>query len=512
MHRMKINQNISAVIVNDQLLRNEYSVSGSVKRLSSGMKFNDAKDNPSGMAISFKMQAQINALNRASANATDGTSMVETIDGAMGELTEVIQRIRELCVQGANDTNTAEDLKAIQKEIDKLKDEINRVSSDTEYNGRKLLDGSLDRRTYVSDSATGESMFEDITNVIVSDEVQANKYNVAIQDPPEYAVVGPVTGGTPAGPGGTVSAAQAGVVYINGAKAEIKEGMTEQEVYQTLRDAGDEGWVTVVPTNGTKHTPPTTDTLKTQGYEEDPAGFTSLSGQMVYVSQKYGSDEKVAIECANLQLSALLGLPSTITVTGKDAEVSIDQADLTSTDYNYTGQVVAKTTGDKVVITDKSGFEISFQVRASMDVLATPEIVIDTTDIGTLQLQVGANQDQELAIRVPVLNTESMYLDDLDVTKIDGADRGIAEADVALSIVSAARSSMGAYENRLDYIKGGLDATEEDMTNAISRLADVDMAQEMTEYTNANILTQASISVLAQANDLPQQVLSLLQG
>ena len=144
---MKINQNISAVIVNDQLLRNENSVAASVKRLSSGLKFNDAKDNPSGIAISFKMQAQINALNRASLNATDGTSMVETIDGAMGEMTEVLQRIRELCVQAANDTNMEEDREAIQQEIDALKKEVNRISSDTEFNGKTLLDGSLDRRT-----------------------------------------------------------------------------------------------------------------------------------------------------------------------------------------------------------------------------------------------------------------------------------------------------------------------------------------------------------------------------
>ena len=117
-----------------------------------------------------------------------------------------------------------------------------------------------------------------------------------------------------------------------------------------------------------------------------------------------------------------------------------------------------------------------------------------------------------MAVRVPVLNTRSLYIDELDVTKINGADRGITEMDVAISIVSAARAKMGAYENRLDYATKSLDETEEDMTNAISRLGDVDMAEEMTTYTNASVLTQASISVLAQANDLPQQVLSLLQG
>ena len=129
-----------------------------------------------------------------------------------------------------------------------------------------------------------------------------------------------------------------------------------------------------------------------------------------------------------------------------------------------------------------------------------------------MQLQIGANEGQELAVRVPVLNTRSLYMDDLDVRKVDGSDRGMDTMDKAIGIVTAARSLMGAYENRLDYAVKSLDETGEDMTTAISRLGDVDMAEEMTTYTNASVLTQASISVLAQANDLPQQVLSLLQG
>ena len=223
------------------------------------------------------------------------------------------------------------------------------------------------------------------------------------------------------------------------------------------------------------------------------------------MAQEYGP-EKVTITWSNNDVRDFLGLNDTVTQdVGKDAEVDFTNI----TNNNYSGQVVMKSEGDRVVITDKSGFEISFEVRADTD---PGVITLETTDLGTLQLQIGANEDQELAVRVPVLNTKSLYIDDLDVTKVKGADRGITQSDVAISIVSAARSKMGAYENRLDYAISSLDASEENMTNAISRLSDVDMAQEMTEYTNKNVLTQASISVLAQANDLPQQVLSLLQG
>lgn len=665
---MKINQNISAVIVNDQLLRNENSLSASVKKLSSGFKFNDPKDNPSGMAISFKMQAQIHALNRASLNATDGVSMVETIDGAMGEMTEILQRIRELCVQAANDTNTMEDREAIQQEIDALKEEVNRISTATEFNGKKVLDGSLDRRTYVTSEeaqaggGTKEvSMFDRITNVIISDEVQAGDYPVTIEKAAEHAVItsAPAAGVTMPT---VIEESQEGIISINGSKIEIQAGMTADEVYQAIRDGGELGWVNVFATDGTQK-PLNKDNLDTQGYEKLPGGYL-FGSTLAFVSQNYGSDESVTITCDNKELAKILGIdqlenqtgiefeytekieynwqtfgaegdpknpanppqPAQATtggyvgtetkfsaagegtlyingiavaikegMTADQAYVAIEKAlnqsgvsvsidgkapgqafsfadsmifttdieglraeinikydndeigellglnaltptpnpvrEVVSIEYKavkkgedaqvsiknaageireeYTGQAVIKADGNQVVITDKSGFEMSFEVRG--DIVKT-DITIEATDIGTLQLQIGANEGQELAVRVPILNTQSLYMDDLDVRKVDGADRGMNTMDGAIAIVSAARSLMGAYENRLDYIQSNLDESEENMTKAVSRLGDVDMAEEMTEYTNSNVLTQASISVLAQANDLPQQVLSLLQG
>ncbi len=665
---MKINQNISAVIVNDQLLRNENSLSASVKKLSSGFKFNDPKDNPSGMAISFKMQAQIHALNRASLNATDGVSMVETIDGAMGEMTEILQRIRELCVQAGNDTNTMEDREAIQQEIDALKEEVNRISTATEFNGKKVLDGSLDRRTYVTSEealpggGTKEvSMYDKITNVIISDEVQAGDYPVTIDKAAEHAtMIAPAPPATAIPATGKIEESMEGTISINGSKVEIKAGMTADEVYEAIRDAGEMGWVNVFATDGTQTLPLNVDNLDTQGYNKMPGGY-QFGVQLGFVSQNYGSDESVTITCDNDQLAALLGidgLPNatrtetieynwqtfgiegdpnnaanppqpargttagytgtetkftkegegtlyingiavaikegmtadqayqaiakaldksgvTVAIDGKgptdpfsfsdhlvfttdqkgiraeinikydndqigtflglngltglaqtppptrevlsvehkavqkgeDARVSIK--DGTAIREEYTGQAVIRADGNQVVITDKSGFEMSFEVRGDIE---KTEIKIEATDIGTLQLQIGANEGQELAVRVPILNTQSLYMDDLDVRKVGGPDRGMNTMDGAIAIVSAARSLMGAYENRLDYIQSNLDESEENMTKAVSRLGDVDMAEEMTEYTNANVLTQASISVLAQANDLPQQVLSLLQG
>ena len=145
---MKINHNISAVITNHRLLNTENSLAASMEKLSSGLRINHAKDDAAGMAISTKMKAQIKGLDQASRNASDGNSILQTADGALNEVTSMIQRMRELAVQAANGTNTDDDKEAIQQEIDSLKEEINRVSTDTEFNTKTLFDGSLDTRVY----------------------------------------------------------------------------------------------------------------------------------------------------------------------------------------------------------------------------------------------------------------------------------------------------------------------------------------------------------------------------
>lgn len=146
---MRINYNVSAAIANKHLLGIEDNLSASMERLSSGLKINHSKDNPAGMAISNKMKAQIDGLNRASQNASDGISVIQIADGALSETTSILQRMRELSVQAASDaTMTPADKEAIQKEITSLKDEIDRISTDTEYNSKTLLDGSLDTRVY----------------------------------------------------------------------------------------------------------------------------------------------------------------------------------------------------------------------------------------------------------------------------------------------------------------------------------------------------------------------------
>ena len=171
-------------------------------------------------------------------------------------------------------------------------------------------------------------------------------------------------------------------------------------------------------------------------------------------------------------------------------------------------KAAGRCSGNKVIITDHAGFEMSFLID---EVFTTGAIDLEVTDIGTMTIHIGANENQNMIISVPEVSSESLYIDDIDVTKMGGASEAISRLDAAINAVSGARSKLGAYENRLDYSVASLDAFEENMTEAQSRLTDTDMAQEMTTYTQQNVLNQAAISVLSQANDIPQQVLQLLQ-
>lgn len=557
---MRINQNISAVLANDQLLRNENSVAESVRKLSSGMKFNSAKDNPSGVAISYKMQAQINALTRASANTTDGISIVQTIDGAMGETTEIIQRINELCVQAANGLNSESDLEAIQMEIGSLKEEINRIAADTEFNGKTLLDGSLDRRTYVTSAVIDggavtnqiESIYDEVDNVVVSDEVQAGDYTVHVKDTQKRAYYATTQTSNDDASQTEITEAQEGVIEINGVSVAITEGMTASDVYAAIRDIAEQAKVDVFAYDGKDFVaagvdpnvaPPeiTKDTYDTQGFKKEEDGYVNLGDKLVFLSEDSGSNAELKITCTNESLANLLGLNYKAPVKDEEGKDTYEPTTYSGTDADvelvkgdgslFTEQATVKASGNRITITDRNGFEMNFEIQTALEdrivehvdengkpivggdgnPLKYAEVDIKVTDMGTLQLQVGANEDQEIDVRVPKITTKTLYIDDLDVTKEDGGTEGIRQIDKALTIVSAARAKMGAYQNRLEYTQSSLNATIEDMTTAISRLSDVDMAEEMTTYTNANVLDQASISVLTQANDLPQQVLSLLQ-
>ena len=457
---MKINNNISALVTNRQLLRNEDYLADSMEKLASGLKINHASDNPSGMAISGKMKAQINGLDRASQNASDGVSVLQTADGALNEVTSMIQRMRELAVQAANGIVEQQDKEAIQNEITSLKEEVDRIATSTEFNTKTLLDGSLNTRVYA----------DNISRQQASKTVSAGQYDLTISTAAKQATLSSsltITDTT------TITAAQAGKVEINGYAVELKEGMKGQEIYQALRDAAEIGEATI----------------------------SDYGSALTFTSTAYGADAELTVSFSNDSLATLFGMPSTSSAAGSDAVIALD------TTSDFSTQATYAVDGNKVTITDKGGFEISFLANADY----TGSISMNVTDVGPMNLQIGANEGQSMTVQIPAMDTKHMYIDDVDVTTVNGALKALDKLSDALDYINAARADIGAYQNRLESSVASLDETGENMTSALSRIEDVDMAHEMTEYTKYNVLSQSATSALSQANELPQLALQLLQ-
>lgn len=476
---MKVNQNIAAVISNTQLLRTEDKLTAAIERLSSGLRINNAKDDPAGLAISNKMKQQIAGIEQASRNTQDGTSALNTADGALNEVVSIIQRMHELAVQAANDTNTVEDREASQQEIVALRKEIDRISKDTEFNTKTLLDGTLDARVYA----------KDVDRVYVSDYVPTGTYKVNVTSMADEATF-TTTNDLVTEIKNKLDQDKSVVLNVNGFKHEIvyRAGLTDEDIKESIRYAAEKGEV---------------DTE------------IAADGKVTFTSQKLGSEAELNISYA-VKEKDKDDIETSITTTPiglKDAVVTLRKKPA-ATDSNFESSATATTIGNRVTITDKGGFSMDFSIDSDLvdptDNTKISSITFEVTDIGTMNIQSGANEAQQISVRIPEISSESLYLDKIDLTTINGATLAMDTLDAALARVSEVRSRIGAYSNRMEHANASLGQTDEDLTAAFSRIKDIDMATEMVEYANQQVLQQAATSVLSQANDIPQQVLQLL--
>lgn len=382
---MRINYNVSAMLSNNALANNDNLLAQSLERLSSGLKINHAKDNPAGLAMAKRMNAQIEGLSKANDNANDGISVIETADGAMTEISEMLQRMNELAIKAANGPMSDSDRETVQDEVSQLKEEVTRISETLEFNGQKLLNGEFELKGYVYGDL-------DVKVSEYSKEVPAKKYTINEISIEKEMINGEETGN-----------------YI-----------------VTKLDIGN----------------------------EFPAGATA----------QVSKDNLLTIKGTN-------GFEMTLDLAKIDLEKSLEnQTDVT-----------------------------------------IQNLTVDITGIGAMRLQVGANEGQVLAVEIPAISLRNMGIENLDVSTKEGALKGIEDIDKAVKYVSDVRGRLGAYQNRLESTVNSLDVTSENMTAAYSRIMDIDMAEEMTNYSTYQVLTQAGTSMLAQANQRPSQVLQLLQ-
>lgn len=385
---MIINYNVSSMIANNALARNDSALSKSLERLSSGYKINHAKDNAAGLAMSRRMNAQLKGLDVAGDNANDGISIVEIADGAMSEVHDILQRMNELAVKSSNGTLCDDDRAMIDEELQALNDEIERIGQTTQFNGQNLLDGSFDLKGYSYDQAISVDYY--------------------------------------------------------------KEGMVYGEYQITGLDAY----------------------FDAEGNLTD----TTVVAKITNPDGKDITDFKVSVSYDELTISAKDGF---------EIKMTLDKSKMTQGATNAQGETV-------------------YGVK-------TNPLRLDLTGIGSMTLQIGANEDQTLELCMPPITKKNLGLAHTNVLTQESSGKAIDEIANAISFVSSIRSSLGAYQNRLEHTTTNLDITSENMTSAYSRIMDVDMATEMTKYSSYQVISQAATSMLAQANERPSQVLQLLQ-
>lgn len=464
---MKINHNIAALVANGHLSKTNNALDKSLEKLSSGYRINRAADDSAGMAISQKMKTQIRGLEQSSRNASDGISVIQTAEGALTEVESMLQRARELSVQAANGTNTAEDREAIQKEIDQLESEIQRISEDTEFNKKNLLNGDLDRKTY-SDNIK-------VKLISLTDEVITQQYKIKVTAEGSKASL--TAAAPPTAAAGMVS--RDGTILINGEEITVKAGQSLNDIQEQI--------ITVCDRTGIE--------------------ISKTAGAYTFSSVEEGVQRTVEISCSDPTLAAEIGIP-TGTDQGTDTTITL-AAPFTGTS-SYTAD------GNIVTITDQSGFEMKLEILKGAATTkpaggTAGEASITILDAGPMTLQIGANEGQTVDVSIPEVSPKTLGIENVNVRTQNGASEAISLLDTAIEEVSGIRAKLGAYQNRMEHAIANLDTSALNLTEALSRIEDVDMAEEMATYTQKNVLAQAGVSMLSQANERPQQVLSLLQ-
>ena len=459
---MRIQHNISALNTHRNLGFNNAQASKNLEKLSSGYKINRAGDDAAGLAISEKMRGQIRGLDMATKNANDSISLIQTTEGALNESHSILQRMRELAVQAANDTNVTEDRESLQKEIDQLKEELTRISTDTEFNTQKLLNGDFQDKVFHI-GANGQQNIQ-----------------LSVGDTSAVAL-GLSKDAKGNGTAGELAFTDATGTTVTGVWQAEKAGIAEAE-YST-KDGGTT-WV-------------------------DKKGETVTDADLI-TNLKAATPTSTTVYAATADTAAAVSTDTTVTyAAGDDIFMDTDGKVYVGTDN--TGAEITNTT-DVAAIKAQTTIAGAITAGVTTDVAtaaveARPAGYYDKTTIAanTIPTLVAAS------LEAKVVDTgEKVQVGGFDLTTQKGADSAIANIDNAIKSVSDTRSNLGAVQNRLEHTINNLGATSENLTAAESRIRDTDMAAEMMSFTKNNILMQAAQSMLAQANQQPQGVLQLL--
>lgn len=483
-----INTNTAALNAQSVMQRANNDLSQAMGRLASGQRINAAKDDAAGMAIAEKMTSQVMGLNQAVRNATDGKNLIDTTEGAHVEISNMLQRVRELAVQSANDTNTSQDRAKINAETKQLITEINRVSETTTFNGMKVLDGSFGSKQFQIGADAGQTIS---INVDSASATAIGSQNVS-------GAVQVVTDGT-----GT--AAQD--IKVTGAKGE--------ETVTLAADASAKDAAAAI--NGVSAKTGVTATATTKA---ELSGLTGGAGTMTF-ELNGSSIGNVMIADAN-DLSALrdainnvsgaTGITAALGDTkGKVVLTSSTGENIKIEGFQHT-QAAATATDATLTVTGMDSMGKVTTVTGTLDEAGDTEAVITgTVEFASDKSFVVTNTAAGFTPATSSLSSLSSVAE-IDLSSTEGAAKAIQVLDMAIEKISESRSNLGAVSNRLDSTISNLTNISTNIAEAKSQIMDADFAQESTALARAQILSQASTAMLAQANASKQGVLSLLRG
>lgn len=609
---MRINYNVSSIIARNALNNNDKRVAASTQRLSSGYKINSAADDAAGLAIARRMNSQIKSLKEANRSANDGLSALNTADGAMTEMHDILQRMNELAIQSANGTNADSDREMIQNEIDQLVNELDRIANTTQYNAQNLLDGSFAYKAYTNidntkvmsytegvstgtyiigqlkyyhydemttQYKTEETKIKDTDGKIVNVTYSSSKVKVTeseridVNNEDNVLHDALITSSSIGEYGSSITQAKP---FPDGSKVSVKDDkivITAQgnfEIKISVNDRTPLGDVTTTTVASTAPGSTGVESIEKKYDNKNVAGgtvvtTTSYSTVKTYHNiavkgpngKRYNIGELNFFNNTDSEGKPISGQEIYSDFRGdngrglkddfaeffkeKNPQCAIDIDSVNWNDTTGTFEIMYTATDGKTGVKTQHGPEqftlfedtndygavmttqkkLDDYLHSEKQITRTEYVIgnndpndclkIDVTGMGPMEVQVGANEGQFMTLDIPALNAVNLGVDKLDLTSMESVRLSIDVIGDAINELSSVRAKIGAYSNRLEHTITNLDTTEENITASYSRIMDVDMATEMTEYSTVQVLVQASTSMLAQANERPQQVLQLIQ-
>ncbi len=551
---MVINTNISALNAQRNLNNTQNMMSTSLQRLSSGLRINSAKDDAAGLAITNRMSAQVRGLNQAVRNANDGISVAQTAEGALSEVTNILQRMRELAVQSANDSNTANDRQSIQLEVDELVSELDRIADTTSFNNRKILDGSAGNFNFQVGANANETIQVQMVNVKTN--ALGEQAGITQSTSARVSIANNAADAGSRGiddidtdlviASGDLLVKVDGMSSVNIAAASFGGSITAVADTDDLQDVNDVNYGQGVA----KQIAERINNIREMEMEDTTAGVEGTYLQDVYASAKttfkasditaaasWGAGATVAADDAYVGAGSLdngdlkiNGVDiGAVSFQAKDADGALTNA--INAKSGITGVTASITDDGELMLTAEDGRDIVVGVTSATDtdtlfaggsgttlasgagaqVRITGQVTITAQDTLTMT---GANE-AETGFASGTIDEDNVQavgtIANADVTTVSGANTLIDSVDSALKQVDDMRAKLGAVQNRLSSTIANLQSVSENVSASRSRTLDADFAAETADLTKAQILQQAGVAMLAQANQLPQAALSLLQ-